>query len=79
MPFALSVLDLSPIPSNIQHLLDHVQLAEIIRAAWFGQRLEEGVMLEANVLDVAQPIVNEPKVPIEQGCHDPNGAKLRRI
>ena len=28
-------------------------------------------MFEANVLDVAQPIVNQPKVPIEQGCHDP--------
>ena len=28
-------------------------------------------MLEADVLDVAQPVVNEPKVPIEQSCHDP--------
>src|SRR5208283_1043793 len=58
-------------PANIQYLLDHVQLAEGVRAAWFGQRLEEGGVLEADVLDVAQPIVNEPKASVEQGCHDP--------
>jgi hypothetical protein len=28
-------------------------------------------VLETDILDVAQPIVNEPKVPIEQRCHDP--------
>jgi len=35
-------------------------------------------VLEADVLDVAQPIVNQPKVPIEQGCHDPAASVVTR-
>src|ERR1700722_4233993 len=62
--------------ANIQNLFDHVQLTKSVRALCFGQRIEEGGVLEADVLDVAQPVVNETVTSIEEGCHDASASVM---
>ena len=59
---------------DVDDLLDDVQFAEAVGAALFGEGLEVEGVLEADVLDVAQPVVGEADAALEEGGGDAGAA-----
>ena len=56
--------------ADIEHLLDHVELAERVVPVLLGESLDEFGVLVPHVLDVAQPVVDEAEASVrERGEH----------
>src|SRR6185295_3199396 len=58
-------------PADIDHLLNHVQLAQsIVTLRFVGQAGELSLMLGADILNVAQPVVDQSKFIVAQRRQD---------
>jgi hypothetical protein len=63
--------------ADVDHLLDHVQLAQAVVPLWFARQPGQlALVLTPHVLDVPQPVVDQPQVVVAQRGQDAAAAVM---